>query len=62
LLNEDGTYSQRSQLIIDHTPMGLYGLPEELVGTAVWLASSASQFGTGVVIPVDGGFSAFNGI
>jgi NAD(P)-dependent dehydrogenase (short-subunit alcohol dehydrogenase family) len=49
-------------LIIDHTPMGLYGLPEELVGTAVWLASSASQFGTGVVIPVDGGFSAFNGI
>lgn len=42
--------------------MGRFGEPEELVGTAVWLASDASSFVTGVVVPVDGGFSAFSGV
>jgi NAD(P)-dependent dehydrogenase (short-subunit alcohol dehydrogenase family) len=52
----------RGQSILDHTPMKRYGEPEELVGTAIWLASDASRFITGVVVPVDGGFSAFSGI
>ena len=62
LLNADGTYTARGQAIIDHTPLKRYGEPDELVGTAVWLASDASRFVTGVVVPVDGGFSAFSGI
>lgn len=62
LLNADGSYSTRGQQIIDHTPLGRFGEPDELVGTAVWLSSEASQFVTGVVVPVDGGFSAFSGI
>lgn len=62
LLNSDGSPTLRGQQIIDHTPMGRYGEPEELVGTAVWLASDAARFVTGVVVPVDGGFSAFSGI
>lgn len=62
LLNEDGTNTTRGQQIIDHTPMGRYGEPEELVGTAVWLASDAAKFVTGIVVPVDGGFSAFSGV
>ncbi|MFO7632237.1 MAG: SDR family oxidoreductase [Caldilinea sp.] len=62
LLNADGTNTARGQQILDHTPMKRYGEPEELVGTAIWLASDASRFVTGVVVPVDGGFSAFSGI
>ena len=62
LLNEDGSLTQRGQLIIDHTPLGRFGEPDELVGTAVWLASDAARFVTGIVVPVDGGFSASSGI
>ena len=62
LLQADGRYSARGQQIVDHTPLGRFGEPEELVGTAVWLASDASQFVTGIVVPVDGGFSAFSGV
>ncbi|MBV7328585.1 SDR family oxidoreductase [Chloroflexi bacterium TSY] len=62
LLNEDGSYTPRGQQIIDHTPMSRFGEPDELVGTAVWLASDASRFVTGIVVPVDGGFSAFSGV
>jgi NAD(P)-dependent dehydrogenase (short-subunit alcohol dehydrogenase family) len=62
LLNDDGTLTARGQLIVDHTPMRRFGEPDELVGTAVWLASDAARFVTGVVVPVDGGFSAFGGI
>jgi len=62
LLQVDGSYSARGQQIIEHTPLGRFGEPEELVGTAVWLASDASQFVTGIVVPVDGGFSAFSGV
>ena len=62
LLNDDGSLTARGQQIVDHTPMGRFGEPGELVGTAVWLASDASKFVTGIVVPVDGGFSAFGGI
>lgn len=62
LLNEDGSLTPRGQSIIDHTPMGRFGEPEELVGTALWLLSDASAFVTGIVVPVDGGFSAYSGV
>jgi NAD(P)-dependent dehydrogenase (short-subunit alcohol dehydrogenase family) len=52
----------RGQTIIDHTPMGRFGEPEELIGTVIWLLSDAARFVTGVVIPIDGGFSAFSGV
>ncbi len=62
LLNEDDSLTARGQLIIDKTPMARFGHPDELVGTAVWLASDAARFITGIVVPVDGGYSAFGGI
>ncbi len=62
LLEADGTLTARGQQIIDHTPMARFGEPEELVGTALWLASDASRFVTGTVIPVDGGFAAYSGV
>ncbi|MEX2401044.1 MAG: SDR family oxidoreductase [Rhodothermales bacterium] len=62
LLNEDETLTDRGQTIIDHTPMGRFGKAEELVGTLVWLSSEASSFVSGIVVPVDGGFSAFSGV
>jgi NAD(P)-dependent dehydrogenase (short-subunit alcohol dehydrogenase family) len=62
LLHEDGSPSQRGQTIIDHTPAGRFGEPEELGGTLIWLCSPASAFVTGIVVPVDGGFSAFSGV
>ena len=62
LLNKDGSLTERGRLIIDHTPLGRFGEADELVGTAVWLSSSASRFVTGIVVPVDGGYSAFGGI
>jgi NAD(P)-dependent dehydrogenase (short-subunit alcohol dehydrogenase family) len=62
LLNPDGSYTERSRTIIDHTPMGRFGRPEELVGTVVWLCSDAASFVTGTVIPVDGGFSVYSGV
>lgn len=54
--------TERGQQIVDHTPMGRFGEPDELVGAAIWLASDASRFVTGIVVPVDGGFSAASGI
>ena len=62
LLNDDDSLTDRGQTIIDHTPMGRFGNPEDLIGTAVWLCSNASKFVTGAVIPVDGGFNAFSGV
>ncbi len=59
---ETGKLTSRGQAIIDHTPMGRFGDPEDLVGAVVWLLSDASAFVTGAVIPVDGGFSAFSGV
>jgi NAD(P)-dependent dehydrogenase (short-subunit alcohol dehydrogenase family) len=62
LLNEDGTLTARGQSIVAHTPMGRFGEPDELVGAAVWLASDAARFVTGIVVPVDGGFSTYSGV
>lgn len=59
---ETGKPTARGETIMAHTPMGHYGTPEDLVGAAVWLASDASRFVTGIVLPVDGGFSAFSGV
>lgn len=57
-----GELTARGKTIIDHTPMGRFGQPDDLVGTVLWLLSDAAQFVTGVVVPVDGGFSAFSGV
>jgi NAD(P)-dependent dehydrogenase (short-subunit alcohol dehydrogenase family) len=57
-----GELTARGRTIIQHTPMGRFGSPEDLLGTLLWLLSPASAFVSGVVIPVDGGFSAFGGV
>lgn len=57
-----GALTARGQAILTHTPMGRFGSPEDLLGAALWLLSPAAAFVTGVVIPVDGGFSAFSGV
>ncbi|MBC7811618.1 MAG: SDR family oxidoreductase [Burkholderiales bacterium] len=57
-----GSLTPRGQLIIDHTPMARFGVPDDLSGTLLWLASDASRFVTGIVVPVDGGFSAYSGV
>jgi len=64
LLTEEttGELTPRGQSIIDHTPMARFGDPGDLLGTVLWLLSPASSFVTGVVVPVDGGFSAFSGV
>ena len=64
LLTEEqtGELTARGKTIIAHTPMGRFGKPEDLNGALVWLISDASAFVTGVVVPVDGGFSAFSGV
>ena len=56
---ETGELSERARKVIAHTPLGRYGEPEDLLGTVVWLLSDASKFVTGVVVPIDGGFSAY---
>jgi len=62
LTNEDGSLTPRGETIITHTPMDKFGDPEDLIGTCIWLASDASEFVTGIIVPVDGGFSAFSGV
>lgn len=63
LFNPDGTYTSRSNKILNMTPMGRFGEPEELTGTLLWLVSEkASSFVNGVVVPIDGGFSAYSGV
>ena len=62
LLNDDGSLTARGQSIISHTPMARFGIPEDLLGTVQWLVSPASSFVTGIVVPVDGGFSAYSGV
>jgi NAD(P)-dependent dehydrogenase (short-subunit alcohol dehydrogenase family) len=57
-----GDLTARGKTIIDHTPMGKFGEPEELIGTVMWLLSDAAKFVTGIVVPIDGGFSAFSGV
>lgn len=57
-----GELTERGKSIIAHTPMGRFGDPEDLLGAMLWLMSPASAFVTGIVVPVDGGFSAFGGV
>ena len=59
---ESGDLTPRGQTIIDHTPMGRFGEADELAGALLYLVSPAARFVTGVVLPVDGGFSAFGGV
>lgn len=63
LINADGSYSERSKKILSQTPMDRFGVPEDLLGTLLWLVDAkASGFVNGTVIPVDGGFSAYSGV
>jgi NAD(P)-dependent dehydrogenase (short-subunit alcohol dehydrogenase family) len=62
LLNPDGTYTERGQKVINNTPMGRFGEAHELVGAIMFLSSEAASFVTGVVLPIDGGFSTFSGV
>ncbi len=62
LLNPDNSLTTRGQKIIDHTPAGRFGNPEDLIGALIWLCSPGARFVNGTVIMVDGGFNAFSGI
>jgi len=63
LTQPDGSLTPRGQTIMSHTPMGRFGDPQDLLGALLWLVSDdAAGFVTGVVVPVDGGFSAFSGV
>jgi NAD(P)-dependent dehydrogenase (short-subunit alcohol dehydrogenase family) len=59
---ESGELTPRGSTILDHTPAGRFGDPEDLVGTLLWLISDSSRFVNGIVVPVDGGFSAYSGV
>lgn len=62
LLQDNDELTERGKLIIQNTPMGRFGKPEELTGIALFLASSAASFITGITVPIDGGFEAFSGV
>ncbi len=63
LIGEDGEYTERSRKILSQTPMDRFGDKDELIGTLLYLLSyDASSFVNGIVIPVDGGFSAYSGV
>lgn len=62
LFDKKENLTERGQSIIGHTPMARFGDPEDLAGVTIWLASDASAFVSGIVIPIDGGFSAFSGV
>ncbi len=62
LLDDDEKLTERGASIISHTPMERFGKPEDLIGVCIWLASDASKFVSGIVVPIDGGFSAFSGV
>jgi NAD(P)-dependent dehydrogenase (short-subunit alcohol dehydrogenase family) len=57
-----GQLTPRGQSIITHTPMARFGKPQDLLGAVLWLLSPASAFVTGIIVPIDGGFSAFSGV
>ncbi len=59
---QTGELTPRGRAIIAHTPMGRFGEPNDLIGAVVWLLSPAAAFVTGIVVPVDGGFSAYSGV
>jgi NAD(P)-dependent dehydrogenase (short-subunit alcohol dehydrogenase family) len=60
--DQTGGLTPRGQSILAHTPMGRFGEPEDLFGAVLWLLSEASAFVTGVIVPIDGGFSAYSGV
>lgn len=62
LVEPDGSPTPRAQAILAHTPMGRFGLTKDLISTLYWLVSPDSGFVSGVIVPVDGGFSAFSGV
>lgn len=63
LRNKDGSLTERSKKILANTPMARFGTPDELLGTLIWLVDdNSSAFVTGIVVPVDGGFSAYSGV
>ena len=62
LLKEDGSLTERAETIISQTPAKRFGEPEELISTLLWLCDDRSSFVNGIVVPVDGGFSAFSGV
>ena len=57
-----GALTPRGQAILGHTPMGRFGAPADLVGATLWLLSPSASFVTGIVVPIDGGFSAYSGV
>jgi len=59
-LNDDGTPTQRGKDVLARTPMDGFGLPEYLTGATIFLASDASNFVTGVTLPIDGGYLCNN--
>jgi len=59
---DTGEFTARGKSIVQHTPMGRFGKPEDLIGATLWLMSPASEFVTGTVVPIDGGFSAYAGV
>mgnify|MGYP001568851055 CR=1 FL=1 len=62
LTTAEGKLTPRGNTIIGQTPMGRFGEPDDLIGTTLWLCGEGASFVTGVVIPIDGGFSAFSGV
>lgn len=62
LINNDGILTAREIQVIEHTPLGRFGKPEDLVSSLLWLVSVESSFVTGIVVPIDGGFSAYSGV
>ena len=62
LTNKDGSLTPRGNTIVEQTPMGRFGEPEDLIGTTMWLCGEGSAFVTGVVVPIDGGFNAYSGV
>jgi len=59
---ETGGYTARGQAVIAHTPMRRMGEPDDLISTLIWLISPGARFVTGIMVPVDGGFSAYSGV
>ena len=62
LYEPDGKLTSRGQAIIEHTPSGRFGIPDDLASTLIWLCGPGARFVNGVVVPIDGGFSAYSGI
>ena len=62
MVEDDGSFTPRGQAVVEHTPAGRFGDPDELVGAVIWLCSPSASFVNGAVIRIDGGFGAFSGV